>query len=126
MSFDWTHYLHLAHELFGKSKKRANREAKLRTAISRAYYGAFIKARNHLILVDKHPIPYGVNPHEYVQSQFSRSRNSLRRNIGNDLHELRRYRNDADYRNVFPASLEIVADEALILADRIDTALKRL
>ncbi len=47
MSFDWSEYLNLAQELAGKATTPASQEAKLR-AISRAYYAAFVQARNFL------------------------------------------------------------------------------
>jgi hypothetical protein len=48
MSFDWSKYLNVAKELAGVETSAASQEAKLPAAISRAYYAAFIKARNHL------------------------------------------------------------------------------
>lgn len=48
MSFDWSEYLNVAKELAGVETSAASQEAKLRAAITRAYYAAFIKARNHL------------------------------------------------------------------------------
>ena len=48
MSFDWSEYLNLAKELANQAIAPANQEAKLRTAISRSYYAAFINARNYL------------------------------------------------------------------------------
>ena len=43
MAFDWTEYLTLAQELVQREE-----EACLRSAISRAYYAAFGKARERL------------------------------------------------------------------------------
>ena len=48
MNFDWSEYLNLAQELAGRPTSLSNEEARLRSAISRAYYAAFCKARNHL------------------------------------------------------------------------------
>lgn len=49
MSFDWLHYYNLAQELAGvKPQQPVNEEAKLRAAISRAYYAAHWTARNFL------------------------------------------------------------------------------
>lgn len=48
MSFDWSGYLDVAKELASVALTSANKEAKLRSAISRAYYAAFILARNYL------------------------------------------------------------------------------
>ena len=48
MSFNWSEYLGLAQQLAGKAQISATRESRLRSAISRAYYAAFILARNYL------------------------------------------------------------------------------
>ena len=49
MSFDYIDYLYLAQELVGQTPPQAAQpEAKLRSAISRAYYAAFLKARAFL------------------------------------------------------------------------------
>jgi len=48
MSFDWSEYLSVAQELASGANTSANKEAKLRSAISRAYYAAFILARSYL------------------------------------------------------------------------------
>ena len=48
MSFDWLEYLSLAHELVGLSPGAASHEARLRSAISRAYYAAFKMAFAYL------------------------------------------------------------------------------
>jgi hypothetical protein len=42
MSFDWSQYLTLAKELAGEATILAEGEARLRDAISRSYYAAFI------------------------------------------------------------------------------------
>ena len=42
MSFDWSQYLNLAKELAGQATIPAEQEARLRDAISRSYYAAFI------------------------------------------------------------------------------------
>ncbi|MDF0552110.1 hypothetical protein [Kamptonema sp. UHCC 0994] len=48
MKFNWSEYLALAQQLAGKSQISATQESRLRSAISRAYYAAFIQARNYL------------------------------------------------------------------------------
>jgi len=48
MSFDWADYLTLAQELADQAASSQSTEAKLRSAISRAYYAAFCKESNHL------------------------------------------------------------------------------
>lgn len=84
MSFDWLEYLNLAQELAGQATKPSSQEAKLRSAVSRAYYAAFCEARNHL-RGEGHSIPR-FNPHRYVIDQFldspDRVRNEDRGTLG--------------------------------------------
>jgi len=97
MSFDWSEYLGLAQELAGQTVSSASQEAKLRAAISRAYYAAFCKARNHLRDHGRHVIPRGGEAHAYVRDQFRNSPDRLRSQIGHNLDRLRRHRNMVDY-----------------------------
>ena len=46
MSFDWNEYFLLAKELAGDSGLSSNKEARMRSAISRAYYSVLIQARD--------------------------------------------------------------------------------
>ncbi len=57
MTFDWSQYLNLAKEFLCQPTPPANQEAKMRSAISRAYYAAFISARNYLPETEEHSIP---------------------------------------------------------------------
>lgn len=81
MSFDWSEYLNVAKELAGIATNPANQEAKLRAAISRAYYAAFIKARNHLRDNEGHSIPRTADAHRYVWEQFDTSPEPVRQNV---------------------------------------------
>ena len=105
MTFDWSEYLELAQELAGDAASSPNKDAKLRSAISRAYYAAFCKARNHLRDIDRdqkllaNP-PKVKNVHKYVRNQFEHSSDRSRKKIGTDLNRLRLRRNDADYKDV--------------------------
>ncbi len=106
MSFNWSEYFDVAQELFEQVKHPSpHQEAKLRIAISRAYYAAFGMARDHLRLKDKIWEPRTltnvkrerVSVHEYVIDQFINSPDSKRVEIGVNLDRLRKYRNAADY-----------------------------
>ncbi len=125
MSFDWSEYLNVAQELAGKSDKPASQEAKNRSAISRPYYAAFTKARNHLIYKEKRVIPANQNPHEFVRVRFERGGNPTRLKIANNLYILRKQRNMADYDNSFP-NLTKITKRALRLAKQVITDLERL
>jgi len=102
MTFDWSEYLKLAQELAGDDVSSPSEEAKLRSSVSRAYYAAFCKARNHLRSIDDHKkilseTPPKVNVHKYVRDQFKDSTDESYKKIGGDLDRLRVFRNEADY-----------------------------
>lgn len=97
MTFDWSEYLKLAQELAGQTVSPVNKEAKLRSSVSRAYYAAFCKARNYLRDIEGCPIPSGPEIHGYVCNKFKRSPNKLGRKIGWRLDQLRTSRNRVDY-----------------------------
>lgn len=64
MSFNWELYIQLADELISCQEKVDLREAYLRSAMSRSYYGIFCIARNHLIAKNI-PIPR-VDTHKFA------------------------------------------------------------
>jgi len=96
----------------------------MRSAISRAYYAAFIKARNYLQEREGLTIPTK-NSHQYVINQFRDSPDNMREKIGNRLEVLRVYRNQADYDNTFP-DLADRTKESLTLGRRIISGLGNL
>ena len=69
MSFNWSEYLALAQQLAGKAQISATQESRLRSAISRAYYAAFIKGRNYLRDEESISIPEQ-QTHKFVIQQF--------------------------------------------------------
>lgn len=129
MSFDWSDFLIVAQELtsqtasslktrskiwntvlniinraynrdFRKIGRHSLDEARLRCAISRAYYGAFRKARNHLRDKDGYApnvIERSGKTHQIVIDLFSHSSDLDRQLIGQSLKDLRSARNKADY-----------------------------
>ena len=97
MSFDWTQYLFLARELTKGSTSSSNHEAKLRSAISRAYYAAFCNARNFLRDDRKEVIPSTGVAHGIVKDIFGGSTDKIELEIEADLDRLRIDRNKADY-----------------------------
>ncbi len=125
MTFDWSEYLKLAQELAGDAANSPNGEAKLRSSVSRAYYAAFCKARNHLRDIDGNQMllkdPPTVNVHTYVRNQFKNSSDKSRKKIGNDLNRLRLHRNKVDYEDIVPglpqlATVSLKTTHALISA----------
>lgn len=99
MNFDWQKYLYLANELFGKSvQSEGSREAKLRSAISRAYYAAFHNAKGYAITEDN-SLTFDnrtENSHKKVCEWFQNHPHKLAQRIGADLDRIRKSRNEAD------------------------------
>ena len=124
MSFDWSEYLTLAQALADAAPASSSPEAHQRTAISRAYYAAFIQARNRLRDIERRPVPY-MNVHEHIIQQFKYSRDYRRQRIGNELSILRSQRTKVDYDNIVP-NLPALMDQLLDRARRIVTLLNRL
>ncbi len=125
MSFDWSEYLNVAKELAGITTTPANQEAKLRAAISRAYYAAFIKARNYLRDQEGHSIPKTSDAHKYVRNQFELSSDPIRKTVAEKLARLREFRGQADYVDRFPGLLGITLT-ALILSEEVISTLNSL
>jgi hypothetical protein len=103
MNFDWSRYLTLAKELAGPGTNPSPDEAKLRCAISRAYYANYCMARNHLRDKEGHRIPRE-DSHRYVIEQFINSSDRKRTDLGKDLNRLKISRTMADYDDEFPGT----------------------
>lgn len=89
MAFDWNEYISLAEQLnAGKPSV-----AQMRSAISRAYYGAFNQCKTHL----PHSSKKGGDIHFLVINHFKNAGSSEEYSIGNNLDVLRGKRNEADY-----------------------------
>lgn len=125
MTFEWSEYLNLARELAGKATAPANQEAKLRTAIGRAYYAAFIKARNHLRDREGLSIPKTGEAHRYVQQQFFVSPDRTRQKIAENLRYLRSYLRKVDYDDIVPGLSGIVSI-AISISEKVISDLSSL
>ncbi|MEG4818348.1 HEPN domain-containing protein [Microcoleus sp. K5-D4] len=132
MKFDWSEYLKLAQELAATNgDSSANRDAKLRSAISRAYYSTFCLARNYLRDIEQDPRLFrknrDINEHKYVAEEFiehpTKMKNMVK--IGENLSRLRELRNKADYEDTM-FNLQGEARNALMLAENIISALSKL
>ncbi|WP_449416999.1 HEPN domain-containing protein [Phormidium nigroviride] len=134
MIFDWSEYFNLAQELaaISSNNSTANQEAKLRSAVSRAYYAVFCLARNYLRDVEQDPRlssnkTYDINDHQYVAEEFifNHLKSQKITDIGRDLTRLRQMRNKADYADTIFNLLKDVKT-ALKLAQNIMTTLTEL
>jgi len=120
MSFNWTEYHSLAQELAGQpvSPRPAEQEARLRAAISRAYYAVFCTARNHLRDKEGCTIPRkGV--HKYVHEQFKIGPDQLRQQIGHALNRLHIDRCKADYDDTVGGVTQMAEADLLLVGQML-------
>jgi hypothetical protein len=123
MSFDWAEYLSLAEDLCGMtvSGPPIGIEAQQRSSVSRAYYAAFILARNRLRDVDHIPVPQTGSAHIFVAQRYEYDPDPQRAQIGFALRRLRAARNRCDYDDIvlqLPAFTYVeLARAAQIVAD---------
>jgi len=122
MTFDWSEYYKLSKELAGQTTGSSTEEARLRSAISRAYYAVFCTARNYWSVKENKPITRSGQEHGAVCDWFLSRSDHLSKDIGEHLDQLRRYRNKADYDDTFDR-LHSDAKKAL---DRANQALHQL
>lgn len=102
MSFDWSEYLKVAHELIGEPTPSSTQEAKSRAGISRAYYAAFNKARTYMEDVHNiYWIPKEGESHQFVINWYKTHPDDGYQQIGHLLAHLRRSRRFADYEAKF-------------------------
>lgn len=119
MSFESKNYLYLAQELAGKTPiNPSNEEARLRSAISRAYYAAFCSARDYLESKTPLVIPRAISVHHFIKQQFLDSRDGKHKRIGRYLELLHDNRKLADYGDEIKG-LSKVADLVLQRADDV-------
>jgi uncharacterized protein (UPF0332 family) len=102
MDFDWVCCLSLAEEMRDAAEKLQNdaeqqclREAYLRSAISRFYYGVFCVARNLLDeYIDDAPEEY---THKFVRCEYLKAEDKEVKKVGRYLDRLWGKRRQADY-----------------------------
>ena len=112
MPFDWKTYVDLAEVMSGLAAGATNPEAHLRSALSRAYYGAFCYVRNHARdRLGFKPRDDG-DDHGHLRAFL---KNGKSRNLSDMLQRLRRWRNECDYQDEL--TFDPAATFALALAD---------
>lgn len=116
MSFDWKEYFTVAQELAKKDK-----EGYFRSAISRAYYGAFCLARNK----KGYKNYTGSDVHSKVIEAFKTEKDKNLREIGAKLDMLRRQRNLADYNEDIKICQKLTT-RMLIIAEKIIELIEKI
>ena len=119
MSFDWKDYLSLAKRLLACPPQDSLYEAKLRSAISRAYYSVLMTATTYLEETESFEVDRTRPTHVQVWALFHDPGDVARQKIGQDGDRLRRDRVRADYRSIFHnlpgrAKLVVVTAEEII------------
>lgn len=116
MTFNWLNFLNLGNSLLASGKGPPLDESKIRTAISRMYYAAFGKLRNHYIDVEKVPFSYRPEDHDTLKREISDKRSPK---LANDFHRLRDARNRADYDDKIHGDIIKMAERQLSLTEHV-------
>lgn len=110
-------YLDLAEKLLSASSN----EAQFRSAISRAYYAAYGRAR------EIYCAKYGpLEGHNLLWRKFSKAHRRDAKKIGWAGDQLREARNNADYDKPFPGNVQSAAEHAIVEARRILERLEKV
>ncbi|MDO9289597.1 MAG: hypothetical protein Q7T83_12520 [Thermodesulfovibrionales bacterium] len=95
MSFNWKLYVDLSNELISHQRTPSLKDAYLRSAISRSYYGVFCIAREPLIYETVYDSK--VESHKEVREHYNSAVTRKERQIGTKLSRLWAERKAADY-----------------------------
>ena len=128
MTFVWTEYLTLAEELTKITIPTISEEARLRCALSRAYYAVFHVALRVAQRRGGYVRTPGSGTHEDLIVYFMAHSRSEWRTVGADLRTLYQLRIQADYQDTMPAA-NLTRNNVIfqiLLADSIITALNAL
>jgi uncharacterized protein (UPF0332 family) len=125
MSFDWPDYLALARSLSGDADVTPSEEARLRSALSRAYYGVYGSARAVAKLHGYTPQRFETS-HQTLIRYFKESPDRARKSIGLNLERMQKNRERADYERRFEGNLTYEVSLMLKLGASVLEALKSL
>ncbi|RZN14823.1 MAG: hypothetical protein EF812_04475 [Methanosarcinales archaeon] len=118
-------YIQLADELISYQENADLQEARLRSAMSRCYYGIFCITRNQNQLVAKGIFIPKVNTHKFVREKYKGSAHKVKKKIGKNLGRLWKERKDADYENDTDINVSR-AKSALDLSERTLEKLRQM
>ena len=94
MGFEWAEFLRLAEYLRAINDPQVSPEAAQRSAVSRAYYGAFGRARDTAQARDGFVSRRGPEDHGRLRDHF---RTRREHQLAQRLDRLRQWRNQCDY-----------------------------
>lgn len=98
---NWENYIKISEIFLDKDLYPEFGNSLRRSAISRAYYGAFCLARNKAVEMKWININNSVQDHKTVKEYYIKHRDKDKNKIGLKLDRLRKKRNQADYRDTF-------------------------
>jgi hypothetical protein len=119
MPFDWKNFVDLASELQKRANSAGNAESMLRTALSRAYFGAFCYVRNHATVALGFQARNDPDDHGRLRAHLKGKRSG----IAQKLDRLRQWRNDGDYLDELKFDLPTVVTAAIGEAERVFSSL---
>lgn len=120
MPFDWNEYLNLAAFLKG-DKVTYLPEAGFRSAISRAYYGAYCYARNFAVAKQSFVVSGTADDHDLLIKHYAGRGMAT---VANTLDSLRKWRNQCDYDNWISLNLNSAVQFAILRSRKIFVDLK--
>ena len=116
MAFDWKELLDLARFLQAQAGSQIGKEAALRGAISRAYYGAFCHVRNYARDRLGFRPRNGPEDHGRLRAHLRKGKTRV---LAERLDDLRLWRNQCDYWDELPFDLVLQTTLALINTSKI-------
>lgn len=122
MSFDWPDYLTLARALGGAADAAPSEEARLRSALSRAYYAAYGSARAVARASGYTPQRFETS-HQGLIRYYQGRPERLWKSIGMNLERMQKNRERADYELDFRGNL---ASEVSLMIALGATVLEKL
>jgi hypothetical protein len=123
MPFDWKTFVDLARQLEQQANAASspNAETLQRSAVSRAYFGAYCHARNYAISFLKFASRQDVDDHGRLRAHL---KNKRRQADASRLDRLRQWRNIADYSDDLPwKDVKAVVIEAIEEAEKVFASL---
>lgn len=112
MPFDWGDFVRLAEELRSRQWQDSLKEALLRSAVSRAYYGAFGTACEYAETYLGFPRSHTGRDHRALIDFLRRQSEEPIAQLSMELDQLRKWRNQCDYDREVPA-LEVMVQNAI-------------
>jgi len=120
MAFDGFGYLEIA-EFLNSGDHGFPEESAKRSAISRAYYAAFIFSRQYAVKNLGFVPTNTAEDHGTIRNLFKNSSDEALSDVGNDLHNMRIWRNASDYDDAnYPSQF---TNTAIVKAGEINSVL---